>query len=229
MKKQWILAFSAFALISCGGGNGSVPEGSTTEESGSGEYLPYNQEQVRNKLMDLGETQGFEISYHAFDEEDEEVYDYTFGMKGNLMWSYDEDDKAAIKFVDGVLSLYDYDAETESFELSYSLEDAQEYYDAMVTSYTTMFFFANTYDGVEGYHKVRDLTFAGRAATEYRFDYTYAGAGEVHLNTIIDKEIGITLYWNANGKSYQDGEEGSATFEVTAFLTGNQVNVPVVE
>lgn len=89
-----------------------------------------------------------------------------------------------------------------------------------------MFFLANSYEGMEGYHKVKDLTFAGRSATEYKLDIVVFGA-EAHLTTVIDKDTGITLFWDGSEKTY-DGESGSATFEVTSFKTGSQANAPAI-
>lgn len=234
MKKQIksLLVLSVLSIFSLTGcdmlkniANLGDDSGDNNEEKG--ENLPYTQEQAKNKLLELGQTSGFEITYHAFDEDEKEVDNYTFGMKGNVVWQYDNDDKQAIKKDDNGLSIYEYSAETQKYELTYTYTeaDAISTYDEYVSSYSLMFFFANTYDGMDGYHRVKDTTFAGRAAIEYRYDLTVI-TGEVHLTTVIDKEVGITLFWDANGKSYTDGESGSATFEVTSFKTGNQVNAP---
>ena len=139
--------------------------------------------------------------------------------------------KDVIKYENSVLTSYYYDEDEASYVSQGVFEDenAETYYNQIILAYTSMFYVANNYDGLDGYHKVKDLTFAGRSATEYRFDLAVMGAGEVHLETIVDKEIGITLYWDASGKSYEDGEGGSASFEVKSFKTGNQVNVPVVD
>lgn len=193
-----------------------------------GDHLPYAQDQAKNKLRELGEGDGFEIVYHAFDESDERIEDYTFGMKGSLTWSYDDGDKAAWKFENNTLTSYRYDAETSAYEAEEPIEDAQELYEGYVVAVTSMFYLANSYDGLPGFTKVRDLTYIGRSASEYHYDVTVLGAGEVHVAAIIDNAVGITLFWDATGKNYQEGDTGSATFEVTEFKTGSQVVAPVV-
>ena len=215
---------SFFSLAGCNVNENVVNPG----DDETGENLPYSSEQAKNRLLELGETSGFEITYQAYNDDDEEIVNYTFGMKDNIVWQDDDADKEAIKRTDGGLDIFEYNSETQSYvqTYTYSESDAVEVYNSYVTSYTEVFFMANAYDGMEGYHKVKDLTFAGRRATEYRYDLTVY-AGEAHLTTVIDKEIGITLFWDANGKTY-DGESGSSTFKVSSFKTGSQVNVPAV-
>ena len=215
---------SIFSLAGCNVIKNIVNPG----DDETGENLPYSSEQAKNRLLELGETSGFEITYQAYNDDDEEIVNYTFGMKDNITWQDDGSDKEAIKKTDSGLDIFGYDSETQSYvqTYTYSESDAAEAYNSYVTSYTAVFFMANAYDGMEGYHKVKDLTFAGRSATEYRYDLTVY-AGEAHLTTVIDKEIGITLFWDANGKTYE-GESGSATFKVTSFKTGSQVVAPVI-
>ena len=215
---------SIFSLAGCNVTENIVNPG----DDETGENLPYSSEQAKNRLLELGETSGFEITYQAYDDDDEGIVNYTFGMKDNIAWQDDGADKVAIKRTDSGLDIFEYDSETQNYAqtYTYSESDAIEVYNSYVTSYTTVFFMANAYDGMEGYQKVKDLTFAGRSATEYRYDLTVY-TGEVHLTTVIDKEIGITLFWDVNGKTYE-GESGSATFKVSSFKTGSQVNVPAV-
>jgi len=215
---------SIFSLAGCNVTENTVNPG----DDETGENLPYSSEQAKNRLLELGETSGFEITYQAYNDDDEEIVNYTFGMKDNIAWQDDGADKEAIKRTDSGLDIFEYDSETQSYvqTYTYSESDAVEVYNSYVTSYTAVFFMANAYDGMEGYHKVKDLTFAGRSATEYRYDLTVY-AVEVHLTTVIDKEIGITLFWDASGKTYE-GESGSATFKVSSFKTGSQVVAPVI-
>ncbi len=215
---------SFFSLAGCNATENIVNPG----DDETGENLPYSSEQAKNRLLELGETSGFEITYQAYNDDDEEIVSYTFGMKDNIAWQDDGVDKEAIKRTDSGLDIFEYDSETQSYvqTYTYSESDAVEVYNSYVTSYTAVFFMANAYDGMEGYHKVKDLTFAGRSATEYRYDLTVY-AVEVHLTTVIDKEIGITLFWYASGKTYE-GESGSATFKVFSFKTGSQVVAPVI-
>ena len=237
MKKfAFISVLSVFMLAGCSLSN-LIPKddeskgGEEGESQEKGENLPYSAEEARNKLMDLGEESGIEIVYQVRDDEESEVEECTFGMKANLIWQYSLEGKDVIKYENSVLTSYYYDEDEASYVSQGVFEDenAETYYNQIVLAYTSMFYIANNYDGLDGYHKVKDLTFAGRSATQYRFDLAVMGAGEAHLETIVDKEIGITLYWNASGKSYEDGEGGSASFEVKSFKTGNQVNAPVVD
>lgn len=228
MKTQTksLLVLSVLSIFSLAGCN-AIENIVNPKDDETGENLPYSSEQAKNRLLELGETSGFEITYQAYND-DEEIVNYTFGMKDNIAWQDDGADKEAIKRTDSGLDIFEYDSETQSYvqTYTYSGSEAVEVYNSCVTSYTAAFFMANTYDGMEGYHKVKDLTFAGRSATEYRYDLTVY-AVEVHLTTVIDKEIGITLFWDASGKTY-DGEGGSATFKVFSFKTGSQVVAPVI-
>lgn len=227
--KKLLIPLGAFALALTGcsidtGDGGDDGDGGT---SGGGEHLPYDRDEIKNNLKTLGETDGFEITYGAVSDGETEVSDYVFGMKGNFAWQYRDEEKEAIKLVDDTLTAYSYSVENQEYT-SIDLPNGRETWDTYITSYTLMFYIANTYDGMEGYHKVKDLTFAGRSASEYHFDYVMAGVGEAHLVTVIDKGVGITLFWDASGKTY-DGEGGSASFRVSSFKTGSQVVPPVVE
>lgn len=232
MKKTLILlpVLSLLALTGCNSGGGSDDNSGNdpTSQSSGGGNLPYSKEQASNKLRDLGEEQGLQIEYHAFDEDTEDVIDYTFGMKDEFVWHYSDEDQTVLK-IDSSNTLYEYTntGEDSAYELVSTFPDGAEYYDQLIDGYTMMFFFANDYSN--GYTKVRDLTFVGRSASEYHYSVSYAGVASLSMTAIIDKDTGITLYWDATGDDYVDGEHGSATFEVTSFKVGSQVALPPIE
>lgn len=232
MKKTLILLplLSLLALTGCNSGGGSDDnsgDDSTSQSSGGGN-LPYDKEQASNKLRDLGEEQGIQIEYHAFDDDTEDVVDYTFGMKDEFSWYYSGEDQVVLK-LDASNTLYEYtnSGEDGAYELAYTLPDSADTYDQLIDGYTMMFFLANNYS--DGYTKVRDLTFVGRSASEYHYSVSYAGVASLSMTAIIDKDTGITLYWDASGDNYVDGEHGGATFEVTSFKVGSQVALPPIE
>ena len=231
MNKSLILlpVLSLLTLTGCnsGGGSGDDSSNDSTSQSSGGGNLPYNKEQASNKLRDLGEEQGFQIEYHAFDEDTEDVIDYTFGMKDEFVWYYINEDQTVLK-LDSSNTLYEYTntGEDGAYELV-TIPDSADDYDQLIDGYTMMFFLANDYSN--GYTKVRDLTFVGRSASEYHYSVAYAGVASLSMTAIIDKDTGITLYWDATGDNYVEGEHGSATFEVTSFKVGSQVALPPIE
>lgn len=231
MNKSLILlpVLSLLALTGCNAGGGDGDNSGDTTNQSSGDALPYNQEEAKNKLRELGEEQGIEIAYHAFDDEDDEIPESnTFGMKEEYSWYFSGDDKTVLK-LDEAENLYVYNnsGADGAYELTYTYPNGADTYDQLITTYTMMFFFANSYS--DGYTKVRDLTYAGRAASEYHYAESYAGVVAVSVTAIIDKGTGITLYWDATGDNYVEGEHGSATFEVTSFKVGSQVALPPIE
>lgn len=223
-----LLSFLALTGCNSGGGSGDNSGDDSTSQSSGGGNLPYDKEQASNKLRDLGEEQGIQIEFHAFDEDTEDVVDYTYGMKDEFVWYYSGEDQTVLK-LDASNTLYKYTntGEDGAYELTLTLPDSADTYNQLVDAYTMMFFLANDYSN--GYTKVRDLTFVGRSASEYHYSVAYAGIASLSMTAIIDKDTGITLYWDATGEDYVDGEHGSATFEVTSFKVGSQVSLPPIE
>ncbi len=220
MKKIFALLpmIAAFALTGCG---------DNEKESGDGENLAISKEQAKEKMAQLATTSGYEITFRYVDSQDEgEPATQTVGMKDDYCWFYSGSQKDMIHFEsDNSVKVFEWSEEESTFKVNtdaYPLP--AETYKELYESYGTWLYFAFTYDGLDGFHKVKDTTFVERSAIEYKLRETYMGA-YVEAKVIIDKETGITLYLGWEGRDLE-GESGSAAYEVTSFKTGAQVSVP---
>ena len=228
MKKIFALLplIAAFTLAGCGDNE------KESEEKGTN--LPMTQEQAKAKVKELGETDGFEISfkYISSDSESSEKSEATIGNKDGYFWVYvDEDSKTMWKVDEVNYYIYSYDTESAKFSLAYTYPRAQIEQNGLSVAYSfdlyaPFIYMGNMYDGYEGYHKVKDTTFVGRSATEYQLKESN-GLAYVQAKVIIDKDTGITLYWGVSGADVQ-GDYGSASYEVTSFKTGANVVVPTI-
>ena len=220
MKKILALLpmIAAFALTGCG---------NNEKESEDGENLAISQEQAKEKMAQLATTSGYEITFRYVDSEDEgEPATQTVGVKDDYFWVYSSSQKDMIHFEsDNSVKVFEWSEEESTFKVdadAYPLP--AETYKQIYENYGTWLYFAFTYDGLDGFHKVKDTTFVGRSATEYKLRETYMSA-YVEAKVIVDKETGITLYFGWEGRDLE-GESGSAAFEVTSFKTGAAVDVP---
>ena len=225
MKKLLLLAALPLFLIGCNSGG----EGGDGGDTSGGEHLPYSEEQASNKLADLAKSSGFEIVYEAKDSEDTNV-SATVGIKNGFHWYVGGDDHTMFSYLDGKLTNYDWSSENSNYvkapgELEGEL--AQKMYDTYLLAFTGSFYAANAFDDGDPYfHKVKDLTFVGRSAVEYSYDVVSVGVAEAHYKAIIDKDLGITLYWKVSGSS--SSGSGFASFEITSFKTGDAVSIPPI-
>ena len=225
MKKIFALLpmIAAFALTGCGDNE------KESEEQGTN--LELSEDQAKAKVRELADTSGYEITfkYTSSDSESTELDVVTIGQKDGFTWVLHDSSKTMWKVDDTSYTTYSYDDENSKFVVaqtytkeylaSLGLEDMNS-----LDVYGIYLYMGNMYDGLEGYHKVRDLTYVGRSATEYTLKETYASA-YLEATVIIDKQTGVTLYWGVAGRSI-DGDTGSASYQVTAFKTGAQVSVP---
>jgi len=220
MKKIYALLpmIAAFAMTGCG-------------DNEKGTNLEFTQEQAKEKVRQLAQTDGYEISlkYTSSDSEGSDLEELTIGQKEGFTWTVSGDSRTLWKEEETQFTIYNYDSEQLKFVVvhTYTKEELAslgitEFYS--LDLYGTFLYMGNYYDGLEGYHKVKDLTFAGRSATQYKLKETYASA-YVEAKVIIDKETGLTLYWGWEGRDLE-GESGSAAYEVTSFKTGSEVSVP---
>ena len=223
LKFLTLPVLSLVALTGCNSGDGG-DGGDTSEPTSSGESLPYSEDQVKNKLQQLGETSGFEITLVG-ESDGESEGTVTFGMKGKAAWLYTDEGKGGYKIAEDKLYIYTYDEDLQTYEpTEMPVDNPQESFDLYVEGATSSLYYA--YDLTTGgdFTKVGGVTHAGRAATEYR--YVFAGYGvSVQWKVIVDNELGITLYWGGSGSSV-DGDSGSASLDVTVFKTGSAVVVP---
>ena len=230
MKKIFALLpmVAAFALCGCG-------DNKKEEEQGEGENLPMTQEQAKAKVKELGETEGFEISfkYTSSGSESSEMTEATIGSKGGYYWVFaGENSKTMWQIENENVHIYSYDSESAKFSKVYTYTKEYLEENGLMTGYSfdiysPFIYMGNMYDGFGGYHKVKDTTFVGRSATEYQLKESN-GVAYVQAKVIIDKETGITLYWGVSGADIQ-GQSGSASYEVTSFKTGDQVSVPAIK
>jgi hypothetical protein len=225
MKKLLALLplIGAFALTGCGDNGDDGGDGDANE----GEHLPYNKQQVEDNVATLS-AEGYEIKYVATDSESEK-YEATYGLKDNYFW-YESGDNNFFIYANGSkCQQYEFDEVENKWKKDGELFDIGEGVDLSKTykeAYSAVFYQANYYDSVAGFKKVKELTFAGRSATEYKFHQGVAGIAEVNIDLIIDNTTGMTLYWDGSGRDYTNGESGSASYEVTSFKVGIQVVIP---
>ena len=225
MKKIFALLpmIAAFALAGCG------EKENESEEKGTN--LELTEEQAKEKVRQLAQTDGYEIAlkYTASDSESNDLEVLTIGQKDGFTWTATDDSRTLWKEEETQFTVYRYDEEQSKFvvEQTYTKQHLESLGITQMYSldlYATFLYMGNVYDGLDGYHKVKDLTFVGRSATEYKLKETY-GSAYVEAKVIIDKDTGLTLYWGWEGRDIE-GESGSAAYEVTSFKTGAQVNVP---
>ena len=237
MKKQYFILslFLTTGLVACGGGNGS---GSGSGDGGQGDggggsqiKLPYTVDESKNKLLQLGKTSGFEISFNGNGEDTHSGQSgstsQTVGFKNNTMWVKNT---SAYKKVDNSLESYTYDASTQKYEYqATAVESERISLDYFLSSFTSAFYVAYNIVGNVQYGgmltAVKDTTFLNRNAKEYTYGYQVASA-KAELKLIIDTETGITLKIQGEASDAQGSAFGQ--FEVTSFVIGDAVSMPAL-
>ena len=217
MKK--ILAFlpliAVLGLAGCGGDKDG--------DEGEGQKLEVTKAEAEQRMKTLATEEGYEISFKT--TEDGEASEVTtIGMKGAYFWTESNGSKEMAFAEENAYTPFEWDSEESMFKKGTKIE-VEGAYDLLVNVATAHFYMANAYDGLDGFRKVKDLTYVGRSATEYKYHQNAYGLAEVTIDLIIDKDTGITLYWDASGHNYE-GEGGQAGYQVTSFKTGAQVVVP---
>lgn len=232
MKKLLTLigtAFLAFAtLTACGSsGSGGDSDGDGGQNGDAqGESLPYSLTEASNKLVELGNTQGFEITYTGTTSEEPDGASFTIGLKNNVLWMAEA--IAYKKDANGHILIYAYNDETHQYEGGYdmsSLNSSLSSFDALVVDVTAAFYYAYNPSGFT-YQNKKATTFLGRSATEYTASFTGNGVS-VNYSVVIDNVTGITLKFKGSGSTIQ-GDFGFAEMEISSFLIGDQVTVPTL-
>ena len=227
MKKLLLLLplIGAFALTGCG------DEGE--EEAAGGDHLEYSEEQVKAKVKELGESEGYEISYEV-KSSDEETLHYTLGAKDHYYWGITDDSKYLYHLEDDIYQAFSYDEDTHEFmksggEMDLStMPEYKEYVEAASSGYGVYLYAANSYAEGDGLTKKGTVTFIGRSATKYEYKFV-AVQGSASYELIIDNATGVTLKWAISGTDNINGVSGSASIEATAFKTGSAVEIPAHE
>ena len=221
MKKLLALLplIGAFALVGCGDNE------KESEEKGTN--LELSEEQAKEKVAELATHGGYEITYKYNDSGDENVPETTtIGIKETYYWFRTGEQGTMYHLINETqVQIYSWDNENSSFKADDEpITVPADTYKSLYELNTVYLYTAFTYDGTEGFHKVKDTTFAGRSATEYRLSVAAYGAA-ASWKAIIDKETGITLFWGVEARDIHGNSE-AASFEVTSFKTGDQVSVP---
>jgi len=212
MKKLFILpVLSLLALTGCNVGG---------EESGGGtsatpEDLVGDEETAKAKIIELGKTSGFEITFTTTDADS-----MTVGRKQDYYWIESEDTKILMKQNEGSVSYY-----TEYTDGVYSnpITRQDDYIEMSFDGYATQFCCAYTTSLGGSYYKVGEVSYLGRSAIEYRYEYRFINES-ASAKIVIDKETNITLCWVASASDGTTIETGG--YEVTQFKVGDAAIVP---
>ena len=226
MKKLLALLplIAVLGLAGCGGDT-------DCDESEGGDHLEYSAEQAKAKVKQLGETNGYEISYEVKASDSETVH-YTLGTKNHFYWADVQEAKYLYYVDDEIYQAYYYDSEAQEYKKAGEaqlIEDMEDYakqeIDSAREGYGFYLYSANSFASGDGLTKKGQVTFAGRSATKYEYKWA-AIEGSASYELIVDNETGITLKLAISGQYNVTGESGFASVEVTSFKTGSEFEVP---
>ncbi len=198
---------------------------------GKGEPLPYDKEESKEKMKDKANTDGFEIRYHVFSENDGEEKmneDFVLGYKNNIFWSYDDDGHVAYYLdTDNTFYTCAYDETLKVFKYNpgSGVENGKDSFDQCVDSSMTFLF--SCYNASTSYVKTGDNVVAGREVEEFTYSLKIFVL-TVEYTVSIDKELGICLKFDFTGgvDSTEGSTSGEASYEVKSIKFGNDVIVP---
>lgn len=224
LKRLLLLAPMAALLCSCGDIAKliSVPDDSeeeTTSETSAPIDFP-DPEVGKSKLLELGETEGFEIAFSmTADGESESV---TLGFKNDTIWQITDGEYngAYVKAEDGGTHVYGVEEGAFVYAGTYDAETFP--FQAMAESFVAIFYSWTTMS-LEIASVTHHQTYLGRDCDYYVADLSAPG-GSLEFELYVDTETGITMKVAATAAS----SEGSSSldFEVLSFRTGDQVTVP---
>ncbi len=226
LKRLLLLAPMAALLCSCGDIAKliSVPDDSeeeTTSETDDDSSIAFPDPEVgKSKLLELGETEGFEIAFTmTADGESESV---TLGFKNDTIWQIadGEYNGAYVKTEDGGTHFYGVEEGAFVYAETYDAETVP--FQAMAETVVAIFYSWTTMP-LEVASVTHHQTRLGRDCDYYVADLSAPG-GSLEFALYIDTETGIAMKIAATAES----EEGSSSidFEVLSFRTGNQVTPP---
>lgn len=211
------------------GGDGDLVEGDIVDE-----------EESKNKLKEIGDTIGFEITLRTTSsEEDEEgedeegedeasVSEFTIGIKNSIFWTKDEGTyTTAYKLEENTVQWYSYEEGEEEGEGGFIYcgeADIQEY-ESSFNNITMMFYMASDYVMGE-VRNVGQVLMLGRQCTKYSSKMDFGAYGSLSYNIVIDNETGITMKIEATAENGLEGSTDFATYEVVEFKTGDSVTTP---
>ena len=209
-------------------------EGGKETDEGGGDHLEYSEEQAKAKVKQLGESDGYEITYEVKSSDNESSH-YTLGAKSHFYWAGVEEARYLYYVDDVSYQPYYYDSDALEFK-KYGepqlLEDMAEDDRHDITStrdgFAMFLYSGNSFATGDGLTKKGQVTFAGRNATKYEYKWA-AVQGSASYELIIDNETGITLKIALSAQYNVTGESGFASVEVTSFKTGSVVEIPAHE
>ena len=223
------LLFSTALVTGCttsnnGNQGGNDPGGDPVNPGGEtgNDELPYSIEEVKNKLLQLGQTQGFEITLKGeatSTQGDASSGQVTVGLVRDVFWIKES---GAYKKVDDGVEVYSYEENQYVYEETTNLMD----FNQTVSTVTVSFYYAYEYvkNAQVTLKKVSNITFLNRSAYQYEASMVAAGVAAASFTVVIDAATGITLKFAA--KAVAGAESGEGYIEVTSFKVGNEVNVP---
>ena len=232
MKKLLTLlgtAFLAFAtLTACNSGGDSNDNGGDDDNKVQGESLPFSQTQASQKILELGATRGFEITYNTKigDATGTETDTVTLGYKNDVLWIAGV--FAYKKGPTGSIIAYPYDETTHQYSGGYDLASigaTVSSFDQMVVDVTAAFYYAYNPSGFTFTQKTT-TTFLDRSAIQYTASFTGNG-GTASYTVVVDADTGLTLKFEGSGSTIE-GEFGFAEIVVTSIKLGDDVVIPTL-
>ena len=175
------------------GSNGQNDDGDDDGDLVEGDIV--DEEESKNKLKEIGDTIGFEITLRTTSTDEEEgeegetsVSEFTMGIKNSIFWTKDEGVyTTAFKLEENTIQWYSYEEGEEEGEgeFVYCGEvDIQEY-ESNFDNITMMFYMASDY--VAGDVKnVGQLVMLGRQCTKYSSKMDFGAYVSLSYDIVID-------------------------------------------
>ena len=218
VKKVFLLIFSLLLvglLSACDMFNNSDNQDDKLEAS---------KQEVEEKLNNLANKDGFEITYQYYSSDTPTAQVATIGAYKGYSWYYNGDKESGIAFEksNGLTLYYTLNDGNWEYQYAYSYDASDSRYSMDLTAQFSMFLQAYEFD--TGLSKAKQATIAGRNCTVYTYSVSQKGKIVSSLTGVdatwsyyIDNELGICLKFEVSG---DDGTtSSSATFEVTSFKT----------
>ena len=223
VKKVFVLIFSLLLvglLSACDMFNNSDNQDNKLEAS---------KQEVEEKLNNLANKDGFEITYQYYSSDTPTAQVATIGAYKGYSWYYNGDKESGIAFEksNGLTLYYTLNDGNWEYQYAYSYDASDSHYNMDLTAQFSMFLQAYEFD--TGLSKAKQATIAGRSCDVYTYSVSQKGKIVSSLTGVdatwsyyIDKELGICLKFEVSG---DDGSTSStSTFEVTSFKTNAKLD-----
>ena len=213
-RKIILLSFSillTLGLVAC-----SINEEDNTEE------LEINKQEVEEKLVELANNGGYEITYKYESSETETTSYATIGSNGGYSWYYvgDKEEGIAFEKYNNLTLYYTLKNGNWVYQYAYQYDKDSSNYNMDLTKQFSMFLQAYEFSG--SLKKAKTGKVAGRECDVYTYSLATKGQIISSLTGVdakwsyyIDKKTGICLKFEVSG---DDGSsQSSANFEVVEF------------